>query len=171
MTVTLSEVFSQSNTAIDSTKSLAQSWASAFTMDSTREEVMRVHQYCKPLVTNFNSAQQVSGIDAYAAEQWGPGMPNFTNKTNEIEVAADAVLSWIQANFPTVRSTLNASMAALAIPGGQQDALRTQMGDNLNYVLTHQIQNGVIVSPTLPAAALAPLVTLLNQLETAATMP
>jgi hypothetical protein len=170
MPETLSHTFAQANSAIDAAKEFGHTYADVFTMDNTREQVMRVHQYCKQLVTDLTAAQAVSGIDTFAVEQWGPGAPGFTNKTNEINAAANAILAWIQQNFPTVRKTMNASMQALGIPPAQQDALRAQMGDNLDYLLTHQVQNSVIVSPLLPASVLAPLVPLLEALEAAATI-
>jgi hypothetical protein len=171
MAQTLGRVFADANSSIEATEQFARAHASLFLADSTREQVMRVHQYCKQTHTSLTAAQGIAGIDAFAAEQWGPTAPGFTTKTNEIKTALQDVLNWIQSNFPTVLSTLNASMTALGYSAAQQNALRAQMGANLDYVLTHQIQSGVIVSPTLPASALAPLVTLLNSLATAATMP
>ena len=95
MPVTLNEVFTRANNSIDGAKSSAQVYASRFTIEGTREEVMRVHQEYKPLISGLTNAQAAPGINAYAQEQWGPAAPAFTTKTNAIISAANDVVNWI----------------------------------------------------------------------------
>lgn len=170
MPTTLSQQFSMVNSVIDRVKQGAESWASQFTTDRPRSDVMECHAYTRNVSAVILAAAQMPGMAAYARTEWGKPALDLIAKAQEIEVAADAVADFIEANFPTVRTSLNAAMTALGTNTAQQNALRAQLGADLDFALTQKLQNGALVSPTISAAQLAPLVTRLNTLAVAATI-
>jgi hypothetical protein len=167
----LARRFATVNDVLSNTQSQAAQYASEFTTDSSREHVMWCHRFARGAADSVAQARQMPGMGAYAQEQWGQPALDFIAEAQEIEAAADAVADWIEANFPTFGSVLNAALTALGTPAGQQDALRAQIGQaQLDYLLANRFENSALVTPTIPAAQLAGLVTLLNALAAAATI-
>ena len=162
--------FYEANQTIDTTKNDAERRAVEFTSDTPRDQVMQLHQRMKAYSTTLVTARDVPGMSDYAKEEWGKATLDWPTTIQGIITAIANVTGWIEGNFPTVRSTLNAAMTTAAIPPAQQDGIRAAMGANLDYLLAHKPLAGEIVSPIIPATALAPLVTLLNTLATAATI-
>lgn len=166
----LAKQFATLNEHLDYTSALAARLASEFTIDQPRDAVVNAYRQISNISATVAAARQTTGMAAYATAQWGDTAPDFVAKAQEIEAAADAVVGFIEGAFPTVQSTLDEAMDALGITVGQQNALRSQMGANLGYILAQQIGGGAVQSPIIPAAALSGLVTLLNDLATAATI-
>lgn len=167
---TLWSVFQQVNRVIDNAKSQAELRASQFTTDRPRSEVIDTLAWARGISNAILNAKDFPGMEAYARDQWGEQALGWIAKAQAIEDAADAVADYVEANFPTVGVVLDNAMAALSVPSGQQDALRAEMGGNLDYLLSQKIESSAVVSPTIPAGQLAPLVTLLTALATAATI-
>lgn len=160
----LAENFRSLNDAIQSMHDNAARYASTFTADPPREEIAKCHRALRDVGAIVAAERGVPGVDAFAKQQWNQPAMDFSAKMTAVLGDAAACTDWIAANFPTVLSTLNAAMTTAGLTNGQQNSVRTAMGSNLDYLLSYKFVGASIQSPTIPAATLAPLVTLLNAL-------
>jgi len=166
----LDDTFVRINAAIDHVRDHSLLLASQFTTDTPRDRVVQVHTYLKGVIAQAIVARDRTGMEEECRKQWDKPTLDWVATIQGIIDAAQACVDFLEENYPTVRSTLNAAMDALAVPAGQQDAVRAQMGANLDYLLVQRVSDGAVETPTIPAALLAPLVTLLNALAAAATI-
>lgn len=170
MPVTRDEIFRQVNSVIDGARSEALRLAALFSSDAPRDEVVRLYNRQIKSIGILTTAAGAPGMVSYAALEWGPNAPEFIAKAQAIQAAMQAIVNYIAANFPTFGRVLDAAMTALNVPAGQQDALRTQLGSNLNFILVEEATGNGTVPVTIPAAQLTVLVGLLNNLASAATI-
>lgn len=168
---TLAEAFNETSKVIETLSINAAHYANTFLADTPRDQVAGLHRYLDPIIDQLASARDYPGMQDFAREQWNKPSLDWVAYIGNIMTQSNDVMVFIQQNFPTVRTTLNAAMNAVGMPAGQQDALRAQMGTNLEYLLVFQIQSGSIVPPNIAASALAPCVTALNEVVAACTVP
>ena len=170
MPETLERRFQAVNTAMDRTAERAAVLASELTVDVDRVKLINVYNEIRFIAVAIEVASSTPGIGPYAQEQWFGTAEDFIAKAQAIEAAAIDVVTWMEENFPTYGSNLTIAMNALGVSGAQQDTIRAQIGADLDYLLVQKMSAGAVVSPTIPAAQLAPLVTLLGALQSAATI-
>lgn len=157
---------------VDGTKVSAQQLAAQFANDSPREDVMRLHRRMRRGEGRLTEIMQISGMVEYTPTEVVGTIADVVAFNAAINAKMDEIADFIEVNFPTYGTSLNSAMTAVGMTQQQQDTLRNQIGGaTLNYLLVLRFSGNQLISPTLPAAQLTSLVTLLNELVTLATVP
>lgn len=172
MTKTRDELLREVKDLIDGTRTNALALATQFISDSPRDSIMHLHRRMRRGSDLLIEAQTTPGMGTYATSEIIGNVADFVALAASIQAKMDQIADFIEANFPSFLSVLNAALTALGTPANQQDNLRNQIGAaNLGYLLVHRFDNHQFTSPVIVASQLATLRTLLNELAALAEIP
>ena len=172
MPATLFDTFRSVNAVIDSARSEAERAAGLFTgpPDPNRDEVVRLYNRLLKVIEVLDTASGTPGMSAYVQVEWGASAPEFITKALAIRNASQDVVNYVAENYPTMGRVLDQAMTALNVPVGQQNALRAELGGNLDFLLVEKATAVGVAPVSIPAGQLTALVSLLNILVIAATI-